>query len=81
MGTDETAELMTKEPKNMIYKTMIAIRESLLNLARSDDGEDGEDEDPAETEQGKLSEDDEHGWVIGKIAVRGSPQAAIMILV
>jgi hypothetical protein len=45
---------------------MAAIGDSLSDLASSDDGEDGEDEDE-ETEQGKLSEDDEPGWVMGTI--------------
>jgi hypothetical protein len=39
---------------------MAALRDTLSDLASSDDGEDGEDEDD-ETEQGKLSEDDEPG--------------------
>jgi len=43
---------------------MAAIGDSLSDLASSDDGEDGEDEDE-ENEQGKLSEDDEPGWVMG----------------
>jgi hypothetical protein len=46
---------------------MAAIGDSLSDLASSDDGEDEEDEDE-ETEQGKLSEDDEPGWVMGKIS-------------
>jgi len=46
---------------------LVAIGDSLSNLASSDDGEDGEDEDDEETEQGKLSEDDKPGWVMGTI--------------
>jgi len=46
---------------------MVAIRDSLSDLASSDDGEDGEDEDDEETKQGKLSKDDEAGWVMGTI--------------
>jgi hypothetical protein len=46
---------------------MAAIGYSLSDLASSDDGEDGEDEDE-ETELGKLSEDDEPGWVMGTIS-------------
>jgi len=37
---------------------LIAIGDSLSDLASSNDGEDGEDEDVEETEKGKLSEDD-----------------------
>jgi len=46
---------------------LIAVGDSLSDLASSDDGEDGEDQDDEETEQGKLSEDDELGWVMGTI--------------
>jgi len=46
---------------------MVAIRDSLSDLASSDNGEDGEDEDDEETEQGQLREDDEPGWVMGTI--------------
>jgi len=44
---------------------LAAIGDSLSDPASSDDGENGEDEDVEETEQGKLSEDDEPGWVMG----------------
>jgi len=47
---------------------IVAIRDSLNDLAGSDDGEDGEDEDEEETEQGKPSEDDDPGWVMGTIS-------------
>jgi len=46
---------------------MVAIRDSLSDLACSDDGEDGEDEDDEETQQGKLSEDDKPGCVMDTI--------------
>jgi hypothetical protein len=46
---------------------MAAMGDSLSDFASSDDGEDGEDEDE-ETEQGKLSEGDELGWVMGRIS-------------
>jgi hypothetical protein len=46
---------------------LVALGDSLSDLVSSDDGEDGEDEDDEETEQGKLSEDDEPGWVMGRI--------------
>jgi len=47
---------------------MVAIRNSLSDLVNSEDGEDREDEDEKKTEQGKLSEDDEPGWVMGTIS-------------
>jgi len=46
---------------------LVAIGDSLSDLPSSDDGEDWEDEDDKETEQGKLSDDDEPGWVMGTI--------------
>jgi len=45
---------------------MAAIGDNLSDLASSDDGEDVEDEDQ-ETELGKLSEDDQPGWVMATI--------------
>jgi len=46
---------------------MVAIGDSLGDIARSDNGEDGEDADGEYTEQGLLSEDDQPGWVMGTI--------------
>jgi hypothetical protein len=46
---------------------LVAIGDSLSDLASSDDGEDGEDEDDKETVQGKLCENDKPGWVMGTI--------------
>jgi len=46
---------------------MVAIGNSLSDLASSNDGEDGEDEDDEEAEEGQLSKDDASGWVIGTI--------------
>ena len=46
---------------------IVAIGDSLSDLACSDEGEDREDEDDKETEQGQLSEDDEPGWVMGTL--------------
>jgi len=47
-----------------------AIGDSLSDLASSDDGEDGEDEDDdeANSKLGKVSEDDESGWVMSTIS-------------
>jgi hypothetical protein len=62
----EIAGLTSREPEKTFEELMAAIGDSLSDLASSDDREDGEDEDE-ETEQGKLSEDDEPGWVRGTI--------------
>jgi len=63
----EIAGLTPREPEKTFEEMMAAIGDSLSDLASSDDGEDGEDEDE-ETELGKLSEDDEPGWVMGTIS-------------
>jgi hypothetical protein len=63
----EIAGLTSREPEQTFEEMMAAIGDSLSDLASSDDGEDGEDEDEA-TEQGKLSDDDEPGWVMGTIS-------------
>jgi len=63
----EIAGLTPREPEKTFEEMMAAIRDSLSDLASSDNGEDGEDEDE-ETELGKLSEDDERGWVMGTIS-------------
>jgi hypothetical protein len=49
---------------------MNAIRDSLSDLASSDDGQDGEDmdDDEEDTNLGMLSDDDEPGWVMGTIS-------------
>jgi len=57
----------SREPEKMFEEMRVAIRDSLSDLASSDDGEDGEEEDNEETEQGNLCEDDEPGWVRGTI--------------
>jgi len=63
----ELAGLTSRKPEKTFEEMLVAIGDSLSNLASSDDGEDGEDADDEETEQGKLSEDDEPGWVMGTI--------------
>jgi len=59
---------MNREPEKTFQYIIFAIRDSLSDLASSNAGEDGDDEDDTETEQGKLSVDDEPGWVTGTIA-------------
>jgi len=64
------AELMgltARKPEKTFEEMLVAIGDSLSDLASSNNGEDGEAEDDEETEQGKLSEDDEPGWVMGTI--------------
>jgi len=63
----EIAAWTSREPEKNLEEMLVAIRDSLSDLASSDDGEDGEEEDDEETEQGNLSEDDEPSWVMGTI--------------
>jgi len=63
----EIVGLTSREPKETFEGMLVAIRDSLSDLASSNDGENGEDEHDEETEQGKLSKDDEPGWVMGTI--------------
>jgi len=59
---------MNTEPEETLHGMKFAIRDSWSDLVSSDDGEDEEDNDDDPTEQGKLSEDDEPGWVMGTIS-------------
>jgi len=67
MTQAEIAGCTSREPENTFKEMLVAIGDSLSDLASSDDGEDVEDEDDEETEQGKLSDDDEPSWVMGTI--------------
>ena len=67
MKDAEIAGLTSKEPGKTFEEMLFAIGDSLIDNGSSDDGEDGEDEDDEETEEGKLSDDDEPGWVMGTI--------------
>jgi len=70
MRNAENTGFTTTKPEPTFEEMLNAIRDSLSDLASSDDGEDGEDEDDDEDnpELGKLSKDDEPGWVIGTIS-------------
>jgi len=59
--TSEIAGLTTREPEKTCHEVMVAMGESLSNIANSDDRDNGEDEENEDTEQGKLSEDDKPG--------------------
>jgi len=67
MTNAEIMRLTSRKPENTFEEMLVAIGDSLSHLASSDNGEDGEDEDDQEIEQGKLSEDDEPGWVMSTI--------------
>ena len=63
----EYVGLTTTETIRMFHEMIVAIGDSLSDIASSNDGVDGEDEDDEETEQSQLSEDDEPSWVMGTI--------------
>jgi hypothetical protein len=60
----------TGKPETTFEEMLNAIRGSMSNLVSSDNEQVGEDEedDDEDTEQGKLSHDDEPGWVMGTIS-------------
>jgi len=65
----EKAQSTTTKPETTFEKMFNAIGDSLSDLPSFSDEENGEDKDDDEedTELGKLSEDDEPGWVMGTI--------------
>ena len=67
MTQAEIAGLTSREPEKTFEEMLVAIGDSLSDLASCNDGEDGEDEDDEETEQGKLRDDDKPGWVMSTI--------------
>jgi hypothetical protein len=66
----EKGRSTTTKPEIAFEEMLNAIGDSLSDLASSEDEEDGEDEDVDEedTGHGKLSDDDELGWVMGTIS-------------
>jgi len=69
MSNVEKAGLTTRESEKTFKEMLNAIGDSLSDLASSDDEEDADDEEEDDDiEQGKLSEDDEPGWVMGTIS-------------
>jgi len=63
----ENTGLTNSEPEMTVQEMMVSLGDGLSDLASSDDGVDGEDEDDEETVQGQLGEDDELGWVMSTI--------------
>jgi hypothetical protein len=66
----ENKRWTTRMPETAIEEMFNAIRECRSNVASSEDTEDREDKDDDEevSQHGKLSEDDEPGWVIERIS-------------
>ena len=63
----EITQFTSREPEKTVEEMLVVIGDCLTDFAGSDNGENGEDEDDEGTVQGKLSEDDEPGWVMGTI--------------
>jgi len=70
MTTDESAGATTTNQETMYEEMLNAIGDSLSDLECSDDEQDWEDKEDNEenSELGKLSDNDEHGWVMGTIS-------------
>jgi len=70
MRIAEKAGLTTTKPETTFEEMLNAMGDSLSDLASSHDEEDGEDKDDEEEDsaEGKLSEDDEAGRVMGTIS-------------
>jgi len=70
MGNGEETELTTRKVVKTLLEMFNAIRDSLNDLARSDDEQDGEEEkdDEEHMELGMRSEDEELGCVMGTIS-------------
>jgi len=70
MRNAEQAGLTTTKPETTFQEVLNTIGDSLSDLASSNDEEAGEDGDDDEERPvgGKLSEDDEPGWVMGTIS-------------
>jgi len=69
MSNVEKAGLTSREPEKTFEAMLNAIGDSASDLASSNNEKDAEDEEEDDdTEQGKLSKDDEPGWVIGTIS-------------
>jgi hypothetical protein len=69
MSNADRERSTTRKAEKTFQKMLNAVGDSLSDLASSDDEKDGEHkEEENDTELGKLSEDDEPGWVMGTIS-------------
>jgi hypothetical protein len=70
MENVEKGQSTTTKPEIPFEKMLNTIGDSLRDLASSPEEDHGEDEDDDEedTGHGRLSENDEPGWVVGTIA-------------
>jgi len=70
MTTADNTGATTRKPDTISEKMLNATRPSWSDVASSDDEQSGEDEedDEVDTELGKLSDDEETGWVMATIS-------------
>jgi len=70
LGNVEKGRSTTTKPNITSDEMLNAIGDSLSDLAsfKDEEDEDHEDDDEEDTGHGKLSEDDDHGWVMGTIS-------------
>jgi len=70
MTTADNTGVSTRTPDTTFEEMLNAIGDSLSDLASSDDERTREDEedDEEDTDLGRLSDDDETGWVVGTIS-------------
>ena len=70
MRYDDKARSTTTQPESMFAELLNTIWDSLSNHAKPEDEEDGEEEvdDEEDTDLGKLTEDDEPGWVMSTVS-------------
>jgi hypothetical protein len=59
--------MTTTESENMCHEMFVPIGDSLSDIRSSDDGDDGQDEHDADSEQGVPIADDKPCWVMGTI--------------
>lgn len=74
MRKAEPAELATMWPTITAGHMTIAIGDSLSNHACSKTVQYGHDENDEDTELGKLSEDDQPGWVVATMSISAHQQ-------
>jgi hypothetical protein len=69
MTTAENRGAKTGKPETTFEDMLNTVRDTLSNLPSSDHEQDGEhmEDNEEDTELGKLSDDDEPGWVLGTI--------------
>jgi len=68
MRKDDNVGLTNRPPEKSFHEMLVPIGDCVSDLPCSDDGENGADDNDEETEQGKLSEDEKPGWVMGRIS-------------